>query len=151
MDMNINQFKQETVRGQLDLQITRTEAISAQISANEAGAPKAGDAVMLDGAITAGQLPQIILAGKADVAIGFLIFDPKKASPVAGDLVSIAPASCVMYMTAEDTIAPGAYVENTDAGTVQLLAAAKCRGILIDPAVADALVRVLITTPQVLQ
>lgn len=148
MTININQFAQTPVRGELDLQITKSGVIQGMISNNQAGTLVAGDAVKLDSAITSGQFPQFIAAAASDSSMFFLVNDPKKSSFVALDQCQITFfGGPVMWMVANGTIAPGAAVENTGgSGTnVQTLAAAKQRGIALDPGVASALIRIIIT------
>lgn len=147
-NLNINQFTQVPVRGQLDLQTIRSGVIQGLISANQATALKAGDFVKLDSAITAGQFPQFVAAASTDSSMFALAFDVKKSSFVAGDICDITFfGGPVMWVVANGTINPGQAVESVGgSGTnVQVLAAAKQRGICIDPGVASALVRIIIT------
>lgn len=142
MTININQFAQTTIRGQLDQNIPPGPVISGVVSANQATALKAGDAVKMD--TTSGNVPSFVAAAASDVAIGHVVFDEKKASPVAGDVIQVALFGCIMWMTARGSITVQANVENFTDGTVQTLASAKMRGIALDVATTGQLLRVLI-------
>lgn len=140
--MNINQFAQQTIRGQLDQNIPPGPVISGVVSANQATALKAGDAVKMD--TTSGNVPQFVAAAVSDVAIGNVVFDEKKASPVAGDAIQVALFGCIMWMTARGSVAVQANLENYTDGTVQTLSSGKMRGIALDVATTGNLLRVII-------
>jgi hypothetical protein len=142
MSLNINQFAQTTIRGQLDQNIPPGPVIAGVVSVNQATALKAGDAVKLD--TSTGNVPSFVAAAASDVAIGHLVFDEKKASPVAGDAIQVALFGSIMWMTARGTVAVQASLENYTDGTVQTLASAKMRGIALDPATTGNLLRVII-------
>lgn len=147
-NVNINQFQQQPVRGELDLQIAKSGVIQGVISANQATALKAGDFVKLDSAITTGSLPQFIAAAASDSSMFAIAFDPKKASVVAGDIVQVTFfGGPVMWVVANGTIQMGAAVESIGgSGTnVQTLASAKQRGIALDPGTANNLMRIILT------
>lgn len=148
MTVNINQFDQQPVRGELDLQIQKSGVIQGIISANQATALKAGDFVKLDSAITTGKLPQFIAAAASDSSMFALAFDAKKATFVAGDSCQVTFfGGPVMWVVANATISMGAAVESVGgSGTnVQTLAAAKQRGVALDPGVANQLMRIILT------
>lgn len=147
-NLNINQFNQVPIRGQLDLQISKSGVISGQVSVNETNVLLAGCKLKLDDANT-GPMPQFLLADDDEAAIGNLVFDVKKASPVAGDAIEVAFfGGPVMWMTAAAAIVPGALVENaasTAASKVQTKASNKQSGVALDPASGDGvLLRVII-------
>lgn len=142
MAININQFAQSTIRGQLDPNIPAGPSISGVVSANQATALKAGDAVKMDQLV--GNVLSFVAAAASDVAIGHVVFDEKKASPVAGDAIQVALFGSVMWMTAGGTILVQANVESKSDGTVQTQSAAKMRGIALDPATTANLLRVFI-------
>lgn len=147
-NLNINQFEQVPVRGQLDLQIQKSGVISGMISANQATSLKAGDFVILDSAVTAGQLPQFIAAAASDPSAFALVFDVKKATFSALDACEATFfGGPVMWMVATGTIVPGALVESVGgSGTnVQTLAAGKQRGINLQYVTTGQLTRILIT------
>lgn len=149
MTININQFKQLPIRGELDLQIQTDGVFSAQISQNEAGTPKAGDPVKLDPANT-GSFPQLLLAAAGDVIIGYLAFDVKRSAYTKGDVVQVAfDGGPVMYMTANAAIVPGVRVQQNANGNVETFAAGSQRGIALDPASASGVLLRIIIKPAV--
>jgi len=148
-NLNINQFQQVPIRGQLDLQILTSGIIAGMISANQATSPKAGDFLKLDSAITAGQYPQFIAAAASDPSMFALSFDVKKASFVAGDIANVTFfGGPVMWVVGTGVIAPGTILESVGgSGTnVQAQSAGKQRGIALDPCSATGvLFRMIIT------
>lgn len=146
MTININSFQQTPVRGQLDLQIAKSGVLSGNISANEAGFPKAGDFLKLDPAAT-GATPQFLLAAQADLAIGVLAHNVKKDSPVSGDVVEVACLiGPVVWVVANETIVPQEELQSNANGNMELLAAGKVRGIALDPATVGQLFRMIVMT-----
>lgn len=144
--ININEFQQTPVRGQLDLQIAKSGVLSGQISANEAGSPKAGDFVKLDPAAT-GATPQFLLAAQADLAIGVITHDVKKDSPVVGDVVNVGGLlGPVIWAVANETITPQEQLQSNANGNMEALAAGKFRGIALDPATVGQLFRMMVLT-----
>lgn len=144
-NININQFAQVPVRGQLDLQIAKSGIIQGVVSASQATALKAGDAVKLD--TSSGVIPSFIAAATSDIAIGNVVFDEKKAAPVAGDVIQVAlqsGAAVVMWCAAGATIVAGASVEDLTAATMQTLASGKMRGVALDPGTSGQLFRVIL-------
>jgi hypothetical protein len=147
MTINLNQFNQVPIAGQLDLQISKSGVITGEVSANQATALSPGQPVKLDSANT-GNVPLFVAAAASDVALGHVAYDVKKSQPVAGDPVSVAfHGGPVMWMLAKETIAPGARLEQNADGSVQNVTSAKVRGIALDPGTAGQLFRVIITTP----
>lgn len=146
--LNINQFAQLPVRGEQDLNIARSGIIAGQVSANQATAMTAGTAVILDPAITVQGLPQFKAAANADLAFGYLLLDPKRATVSAPDVMQVACRSTgpVIWLVAAGTIPPGSQVEQVlVGGDVQVLAAGKFRGLALDYATVGQLVRILLT------
>ncbi len=145
-----NQTQQTPVVGDLDLSVLQTGALSGVISANQATALKAGSAVKIDTAITAGSIPQFVAALYTDVAaIGFLRRTSKSALFSLGDdcEVVIQPAP-IMWLLASGTITPGAAVQNyTDSFGVVALSGGKQRGYNLQYAVSGQLTRVLLSLP----
>src|SRR5262245_23300773 len=136
MTININQFDQQTVRGAVDLQISRSGVISGVVSPNQATALKAGDALKLDSAVTTGRTPNCVKAGTSDEALGFLVYDVQKSQPVAGDAIQVTfDGGPVTWQMAGGTIACGAAVESESDGDLITLASGSQRGIALDPAV----------------
>lgn len=144
-NINVNQFGQQTVRGQVDMNISQgATIIQGVVSASQATALQAGDTVKLD--TTSGVVPSFVAAGTSDVAIGMVVFDAKKSSPVAGDVIQVALLSgtAIMWLVAAGTIAVGVSLEDTGSRTLQLLSAGKMRGVALDPGTANALFRVIL-------
>lgn len=145
--VNINQFQQTPVRGELDLQISKSGVISGVVSENQVGSLTAGSPVKLDATITAGNLPRFVAAAAGDLAIGYIAHNVKRDTLVASDPCEVAFfGGPVMWMVAETTIAPQDQLEQNANGNVQPLAAGSFRGIALDPGVAGGLLRVIIMT-----
>lgn len=146
--LNINQFGQVAIRGQQDLGIAGSGILSGMVSAANGATPiAAGDAVLLDPAVTVVGQPQFISAGVGDVAFGYMIYDPKTASALTPNTIQVAMRfrGPVLWLVAAGTIAPGALVEQAAAnGDVQTLAAGKLRGIALDPGTLGQLLRVVL-------
>jgi hypothetical protein len=147
MTININQFEQVPVAGQLDLNINKRGVIEGQVSVNQATALSPGQPVKLDTANTSAS-PQFVAAAASDVAIGHVVYDVKNSQPTAGQVIGVAcNLGPVMFMLAKGTIAPGGRVEQHADGSVQAFTSGKVRGIALDPGVAANLFRVIILTP----
>jgi hypothetical protein len=148
MDLNLNQFAQVPILGQLDLQISKSGVISGTVDASQATALVAGQPVKLYGSNTS-SAPTFVAAGDTDVAIGHVVFDKKKASPEAGDVISVAGNfGPVMFLEAGETITPGVRVQNQDTdNTVMLVTDGKVRGIALDYGTVGTLIRVILLTP----
>lgn len=150
-NLNINLFEQVAVRGQQDLAIAHSGILSGMVSAASGATPiLAGDAVKLDPAVTVVGQPQFLKAVAADasaVAIGYAIMDPKSSSVLTPGQIQVALRfhGPVLWLTAAATIAPGAQVEQVNAGgDVQTLAAGTLRGIALDPGTVGNLMRVIL-------
>lgn len=144
-NINPNQFAQVTVRGQLDLNIAKSATvIQGVVSANQATALQAGDAVKMDN--TTGNIPTFVAAAVGDDAIGIIVFDEKKSSPVAGDYIQVAllNGAGVMWMTAGATVLVGALLEDSGSRTLVTRSAQKMRGIALDPGTTGNLFRVIL-------
>lgn len=148
-NLNINQFQQIPVEGDLDLQIASSQTISGIVSANQATALTAGMAVKLDSAITSGNVPQFVAAGQDDVAIGYVKRTVQASSFSAADKVEITGNfGPVMWMTAAGSIACGAYVEQDSTGAlIQTYTSHSKRGLMLDPVSTGQLGRVIIMSP----
>lgn len=143
-NINPNAFAQVTVRGQLDLNISVGAAvIQGVVSANQATALKAGDAVKMDN--TSGNIPTFVAAAVGDDAIGTIVFDEKKSSPASGDYIQVVllNGAGVQWHTAGGTITVGALLEDTGSSTLQVRSAQKMRGIALDPATSGNLFRAI--------
>lgn len=147
MTLNINQFAQTTVQGQMDLEF-QGSVITCQVDAAQETSLIAGQAVKL--ATTGGGVPKVIsLAADTDASFGFVARNLKDAAFPANSAVEIAMINSVMYMTAGAAITRGAKVEVvsatnkviTNAGTNPVV------GFALDKASADGdLIRVYIIT-----
>lgn len=148
--ININAFAPTPVLGDLDLSIQQSSTLSGILSVNQATALVAGTPVKLDPAITSGSLPQFIAAAASDVAFGYIKRTVQAATFAMGAIVEIVgDFGPVMFLNANSTMAPGIPVQSNsaDATIVEAVSSGKQRGILIDPAVAGQLVRVMILDP----
>lgn len=146
MPLNMNQFEQVPVRGQLDLKIMQTGVIECLVSSSQSDALVAGDAVQLN-TPAGSKFPTVIEASESQDADGFVVFDPKKASPEAGDVIQMALVITgpVMWMQAGAAISAGDAVEQEADGDVITRTSGKKRGMAIDPAAAAGdLIRVMI-------
>ncbi len=150
MVLNINQFAPTPVVGDLDLSIAECRTISGILSANQATALVAGASVKFDSAITAGSVPQFVAAATTDLAFGALKRTVQAATFATGDKVEVVgDFGPVMYFLANSTMAAGIAVQKnaSDSTIVEAVSAGKNFGILLDPAVAGQIVRVMITAP----
>jgi len=146
-NLNINQFQQVTVRGDLDLQISKSGVITGQISVNQATALLGGAFVKLDTANT-GPLPQFVAAAVGDAAVGTIKRNVKTDTFSAGDYVEVAGVyGPVMWLKAGATVAPQAFVEDDTSGGVITKSSGAARGIALDPGTSGNLFRVILTTP----
>lgn len=144
-NQNLNQFTQTSIRGVQDLSVGGAQGpvVSGRVSANENGAPKPGDFVKLDNAITVPGLPSYLLAGVSDVAHGVVLFEPSKSTYAKGDVMSIGLPGVVYSAVADVIVAPGAKVESVANGNLQTKSANSTRGVAVDYGAAGALFRVL--------
>lgn len=148
MTITPNQFSMVTTQGDLDLQFQGSVA-TMQVSANQATALVAGQAVKLEDA--AGSPPPVVaLAANTDSSFGFVVRTLKDIEFDTLAAVEVAMAGSVMQMTTGAAIARGAklevvYTTNkviTNAGTNPVM------GFALDKATgADELIRVYILTP----
>jgi len=150
-NLNINQFAQVAVRGQIDQQISRSGIIQGIVSAANTTTPiKPGDAVDLDPAVTAVGSPQFITALYTDVSFGYMIFDPKSSSVLTPGVIQVAMRHVgpVMWLVAGGTIVPGALVEQANSGTYDVVtfgtSSSKVRGVALDFGSVGQLMRVVL-------
>jgi hypothetical protein len=139
-----NQFEQTPVIGQRDLSLLAgSNAMSFQVSPNQATPLLAGAGFVLDTAITTVMgMPQVISCADNVVPLGTVAFTNKAVSFAAGEviegLVNLGP---VVFMVANDTIVAGATVERTTT-FVQTKSAGAAFGIALDPGVQNGFLRV---------
>ena len=148
--ININAFQPQPVVGDPDLQIMLTGVISGILSANQATSLVAGTPVKLDSAITSGNIPQFVAAAQGDLAFGYLKRTVQAATFATGAPVEvIGNFGPVLWLNANSTMAPGISVQqnSSDPTIVEAVSGGKTRGILLDPATAGILVRVILTAP----
>jgi hypothetical protein len=145
--LNLNQREQVAIKGQLDLQISRSGILSGVIDASQTDDVVAGQSAKLYASNTGAEV-KFVAAAATDVAIGLFVRDIQKSSMSAGDAVQVAGSfGPVMWLEAAETVTPGERVEVSSTGTVQAVSAGKCRGIVIDYATVGNLTRVILTTP----
>jgi hypothetical protein len=153
--LNINQFAQTAIRGQLDQQIAKTGVIQGQVSAtNGATAINAGDAVDLDSTVTVVGAPQFITALTSDSCFGYSAYDVKADAVLTPLFIQVAAfyTGPVMWLIAGGTINPGQFVEqSTVAGSdvvVYGTSTNKVRGVALDPGTTGNLMRVILAGAQ---
>lgn len=150
MALNINQFAQTTVQGQMDLQFGGS-VLSGQVDAAQVTPLVAGQAVA--GATTSGGVPKFLGTSAANPGIfGFVSRNLKDISFPASAPMEVAFTDSVMYMTAGAAITRFSSVEY-DSTNIRVLASAGINpivGIALDTAVnLGDLIRVLIKTPAI--
>ncbi len=139
--LNINQFAQVAVRGQLDQQIARSGVVQGMVSAANTTTPiTPGDAVSLDPAITVVGSPQFITAAYTDVSFGYMVYDVKSSSVLTPGVIQVAMrwVGPTIWLVAGGTIQPGALVEEANSSTYDVVtyatSSSKVRGVdVYDP------------------
>lgn len=103
-----NQFAQVQYLGMIDLRFPYN-TVAVEIDIDEAGTAYSGTAVkMVD---NAGGVPKVAICdANNDDVLGFINYDIKSQSFVAGDMAQISMAGNVMYLYATAAIARGAQV-----------------------------------------
>lgn len=150
-DLNPNQFAQSETLGVVDLRFPYN-SVSVQIDASEAGTLYAGTAVkMYD---SAGGIPKVVkCTADTDQVLGFINFDIKSKSFVAGSMAEISMKGNVMYLYASEPIARGIEVVLTTVSPGSVGAATGSSGKRIvgwaydKASAAGELIRVFINTP----
>jgi hypothetical protein len=150
MALNINQFAQTPVKGQLDLSVGVKQVLSCQVDTSSAGSLVNGQAVKL--VDVKGGIPNVVeCAADSDNVFGFIVYDIKDKAFNAGDKVEIAFArGSVMYMEASAAIVPYAKVAIVISGQKVVTASTgkMIVGYAIDKAAASGeLIRVMIDLP----
>ena len=146
-----NQFAQTPVGGMIDLRFPYN-TVAVLIDASQSGALYAGSAVKF--VDSAGGVPKVVgCSANSDEVYGFINFDIKNVSYVAGNAAEISMAGNVMYLYATDAIARGAQVQLdvSSPGSVAALvgsSGADIVGWAYDKAASSgALIRVMLTVP----
>lgn len=107
--LNPNQFAQSNVLGAIDLRFPYN-SVSVQIDVSQASALYAGDAVKI--VDSADGVPKVVgCSANADEVMGFINFDIKTKSFVAGSMAEISMGGNVMYLYATGAIARGVQVQ----------------------------------------
>jgi hypothetical protein len=118
-NLQINQFQQVPVLGQVEMEPLQTGTLSCQVSPNQATALVSGQRVTLDTTITVGpgKPPQIISGGGTSKCIGVVIHSAKQDSFNALDMVEIAyfGGPIIWLLNTAVAIAPGADCEDNGA------------------------------------
>ena len=151
-----NQFGQSPYIGMPDMRY-EPNVIAAQVSPNQATALFNGMAVKVDTAITpngSNTIPQVIgCTADSDSVAGFIIYDIKSLSYVAGDRISLSLSHTVMYLFSTTAITPFTQVQldlTTGGGVAAKVGSsgANIVGYAIDGAsAAGQLIRVFVQTP----
>lgn len=109
----LNQFAPKRIRGELLDWGLNAWVLDVQIDASEAGTLYAGDIVKVKSTST-GKV-KVVAGASTDRCVGYIIFNPKKESFKAGDMVSILLRGGVMECVTEEAIDAGDIVAYKDA------------------------------------
>lgn len=149
--LNPNQFAQSTTVGVIDLRFDY-DTVAVQIDVSQATPMYAGQAVKI--VDSADGIPKVIAcAANTDDCFGFINFDIKNVTFVAGDNAEISQSGNVIYLYATNAIARGARVQlavATVGGVAALVGSsgADVIGWAYDKAAsAGTLIRVKLQTP----
>lgn len=145
MALNVNQFRQSTVKGQPDLQAGVDNIIACVVGSGQATALVAGQTVIQSD--VSSHIPTVTAAVIASVAFGVVIRNLKDQDFPASSRVEVARSGTVVYMEASAAIAAGADVQYNPA-THKIATKTSTNGIVgqaLDKATADGdLIRVVI-------
>lgn len=150
---NINSFAQAPFLGMLDLKVGPTNVVAMQIDTTQATALYAGAAVNV---VNNGNGIPTVIASTADTdsVAGFIVYDIKSASYIAGNRCEVAMKDTCMYLYATTAITRFAQVvlDLTSPGSVQAATGSDTIvGYAYDQATAyGQLIRVILTTPSFL-
>lgn len=148
MALNQNQFNQEPVQGEIDLQFPGN-TITCQVAGDEAVAIVPGQALKL--VDTGGGVPKVTATtADTDNVFGFAVRNFKNPSFEANQPLEVGWEGAVIYMTSGAAIARGAKIEY-DVATKKVITNAGVNpvcGFALDKATAaDQLIRVVVNTP----
>jgi hypothetical protein len=153
MTFDVNQFEIAQTQGALDLSLGVDNSIICQVSASQATALTAGQAVKVEDS-AGGIIKVLACTANSDAVFGFVVRDTKKSEWAANEPVRIALEGVVLTMTAGAAIAKGARLEIV-ASTKKVITNAGVNpiiGLSLDKITADGqLVRVYIKTLDVNQ
>lgn len=145
MALNPNQFRQSTVKGQVDIQAGVDNIITCVVKSDEATALVAAQTVIQSDVYS--DVPTVTAAVIDSVAFGVVVRNIKDQDYPASSRVEIARTGTTMYMEASAAIAAGADVQY-DPSTGKIATKASTNGIVgqaLDKAGADGdLIRVVI-------
>ena len=151
MTQSPNQFKQSVILGMLDLRFN-SETLSCEVVSTYSGdAMVPGQAVKLSD--VGGGIPKVeACTADSDEVFGFINYDIKNKSFVAGDKLEVSRESNVMYLHAAEPISRGAqvclYLADGDGYVANLLDGKRIVGYALDKATAEGdLIRVVLSTP----
>lgn len=144
-----NQFTQAPYLGQVDLRYANN-TVSAQIDVSETNTLYAGQAVKI--VDSADGVPKVVaVTAITDNVFGFINYNIKDASYVAGSMVELSMAGNAIYLYSTNAIARGAQVcvaVSTRGGVQASLSTANIVGYAFDKATAAGqLIRVVLSTP----
>lgn len=148
-----NQFSQQVAIGDLDLNIMQSGTLVGILSPNQSSpgvTVSAGMPAKFDTTITSGSVPNFLQAAQTDLAIGMFYRTTMQAVYGLLDIVHVALfGGPVMWLLANGTITPGATVYNDSTGAFVNTTGGgnKARGIALDYAVNNQVLRVLLTSP----
>jgi hypothetical protein len=111
MTLQLNQFNEIPVQGQIDLAGFGSNVISARVDNSQATTLVAGQPVKLKTTSVDGVPAVIGLAANTDQAFGFVVYNVKDIEYAANSKLEIAEFGTYMYMTASGTINAGGAVE----------------------------------------
>ncbi len=145
MTQNVNQFGMSLEKGLLTL--SKDNLFDVKVDNASVATLVNGAAVKITDT-TDSQITVDIATAAADDIFGFVVYESRKNSHIAGDFVRVACMNSVMQMEASAAIARGASVEIVPTGEkVATVAAGTVIGRALDKAAADGdLIRVLIST-----
>lgn len=148
---NPNQFAQTTQLGMIDMRFDY-DTVAVQIDVSQATALYAGAAVKFVDSVDG--VPKVVgCAANSDEVYGFINFDIKSVSYVAGSNAEISMAGNYIYLYATGAISRGKQVQldlSTNGGVAQIVGSsgADIVGWAFDKAVAaGTLIRVKLTVP----
>jgi hypothetical protein len=149
---SINSFDQQPFLGMLDLKVGPTNVIAVQIDTTQASALYGGSAVKIVDSIDG--VPKVVgCAAQSDNVFGFIVYDIKSKSYLAGDRAELALSGSCMWLYATAAIARGVQVslDLTSLGSVQAASGHTGDNIVgwaFDKATAyGQLIRVMLRTP----
>lgn len=146
-----NQFGMTTYLGSLDLMIN-PNVVSAQVSLTEAGTLYPGQAVKQASTGNLNGVPKVVAcSADTDEVFGFIAYNIKNASFVAGQMIEVALANSCIYLYSTTAIARMAQVTldlTTNGGVASAASSDRIVGYAFDGcAAAGTLIRVMLNTP----